>query len=128
MAVIADFDRYHEWAGPVRRCEVLEMGPDGLPSQVRFQVNFMGIGEEYVNSYTWYGDERVDWTLLHGASLKSQDGSYLLQSLGAGTLVEYDLTVDLKVPLPGLIRRRAQSAIIDSALKDLKKAVESQHL
>jgi hypothetical protein len=38
--------------------------------------------------------------------------------------VEYDLTVELKVPLPGLIRRRAQSAIIDSALKDLKKAVE----
>ena len=124
MQVIADFDRYHEWAGPVRRCEVLEMGDDGLPRQVHFSVQFMGIGDEYVNAYTWHGDSRVDWTLVHGKSLKSQDGSYILNPHPDGTRVEYDLTVELSVPLPGLIRRRAQSAIIDSALKDLKRAVE----
>jgi hypothetical protein len=126
MHVIADFDHYQDWAGPVRSCHVLETGGDGLPSQVRFSVHFMGIGDEYVNGYTWHGDERVTWTLVEGKSLKAQDGSYILTPKGSTTLVEYDLTVELKVPLPGLIRRRAQGVIIDSALKDLKKAVEGQ--
>ena len=126
MRVIADFDHYQDWAGPVRRCQVLETDAAGMPGQVHFSVHFMGIGDEYVNAYTWYGDERVTWTLVEGNSLKSQEGSYLLTPKGTATLVEYDLTVELKVPLPGLIRRRAQSAIIDSALKDLKKAVEGK--
>ncbi len=124
MQVIADFDHYHDWAGPVRRCRVLETDEVGMPSQVHFSVHFMGIGDEYVNAYTWHGDERVHWTLVEGNSLKSQDGSYTLTPRGSATVVEYDLTVELKVPLPGLIRRRAQGAIIDSALKDLKNAVE----
>ena len=40
------------------------------------------------------------------------------------TRVHYDLTVDVTIPLPGLIKRRAAGMITGTALRDLKKAVE----
>lgn len=126
MAVIAAIPDYPKWAGAVSTADVLESFPDGRPKRVHFEVSFMGISDSYENVYTWSGDDEVRWTLAEGKSMSAQDGLYRLTARDGGTHVEYELEVELKVKLPGLIRRRAQSAVIDSALKDLKKVVESQ--
>jgi ribosome-associated toxin RatA of RatAB toxin-antitoxin module len=126
MAVIADFPAYPEWAGPVKQIEVLEQGPDGRAKSVRFHVEVMGLSDVYVNEYTWNGDKRVDWTMSSGRSMKSQIGRYEMSPAGKGsTKVTYDLTVDIGIPVPGLIRRRIQSKVVDTALKDLKKRCEA---
>jgi hypothetical protein len=58
--------------------------------------------------------------------LRSLDGSYLLKPSGAGgTEVTYVLTVDVKIPMLGMIKRKAEKVIIDRALAGLKKRVES---
>jgi ribosome-associated toxin RatA of RatAB toxin-antitoxin module len=125
MGVIADFPSYPQWAGPVKQIEVLEEGPDGRAKSVRFHVEVMGLADLYVNEYTWNGDKRVDWTMSQGRSMKSQVGRYELAPAGKGaTKVTYDLTVDIGIPVPGLIRRRIQAKVVDTALKDLKKRCE----
>jgi ribosome-associated toxin RatA of RatAB toxin-antitoxin module len=125
MGVIADFPSYPQWAGPVKQIEVLEEGPDGRAKSVRFHVEVMGLSDLYVNDYIWSGDKRVDWTMSQGRSMKSQVGRYELAPAGNGaTKVTYDLTVDIGIPVPGLIRRRIQSKVVDTALKDLKKRCE----
>ena len=125
MGVIADFPSYPQWAGPVKQIEVLEEGPDGRAKSVRFHVEVMGLSDLYVNEYTWSGDKRVDWTMSQGRSMKSQVGRYELAPAGNGaTKVTYDLTVDIGIPVPGLIRRRIQAKVVDTALKDLKKRCE----
>jgi ribosome-associated toxin RatA of RatAB toxin-antitoxin module len=125
MGVIADFPSYPQWAGPVKQIEVLEEGPDGRAKSVRFHVEVMGLSDLYVNEYIWSGDKRVDWTMSQGRSMKSQVGRYELAPAGNGaTKVTYDLTVDIGIPVPGLIRRRIQSKVVDTALKDLKKRCE----
>ena len=126
MAVIADFPTYPEWAGPVKKMEVLEDGPDGRAKAVRFHVEIMGLSDVYTNHYTWDGDRRVDWTMSEGRSQKSQIGSYeMTPAPGGSTTVTYDLTVEIAIPVPGLIRRRIQSKVVDTALKDLKKRCEA---
>ena len=125
MGVIADFPAYTDWAGPVRRIEVLETGDDGRAKQVEFHVEIMGLSDTYVNEYEWDGDTHVTWTMVSGKSLKSQVGTYDLEQAGSATKVTYDLTVDVGIPVPGLIRRRIQSKIVDTALKDLKKRCEA---
>ncbi len=125
MAVIADFPAYPQWAGPVKRIEVLDPGSDGRAKQVRFHVEVMGLADSYINEYEWDGDDKVDWTMVEGKSLKSQHGRYQLTPAGSGTTVTYDLDVEVGVPLPGLIRRRMQGKIVDTALKDLKKRCEA---
>lgn len=124
MAVIADFSAYPQWAGPVKRTEVLEPGDDGRARKVRIDVELMGLSDRYVNEYVWDGDSKVSWTMLEGSSQKSQVGSYTLEPTGGGTKVTYDLTVEIAIPVPGLIRRRIQGKVVDAALKDLKKRVE----
>jgi hypothetical protein len=53
------------------------------------------------------------------------DGSYTLSSSGDGaTEIVYKLVVDLKVPLPGFVKRRAEGRIMGTALRELKAAVE----
>ncbi|HEX4429420.1 MAG TPA: SRPBCC family protein [Frankiaceae bacterium] len=126
MAVIADFPAYPEWAGPVKKMDVLEEGPGGRAKAVRFHVEIMGLADVYTNEYTWDGDRRVDWTMREGRSQKSQVGSYEMKpAAGGATTVTYDLTVEIAIPVPGLIRRRIQAKIVDTALKDLKKRCEA---
>jgi hypothetical protein len=52
------------------------------------------------------------------------DGTYSLTSVGAGTEVTYHLAVDVAIPLIGMLKRKAEKVIIDTALKGLKKHVE----
>jgi ribosome-associated toxin RatA of RatAB toxin-antitoxin module len=125
MAVIADIPAYPTWAGPVETAEVLEAGPDGRPLRARFVVNAVLTKDEFVNTYTWNGDESVSWTLVEGKAMSSQEGTYALADLGDGrTEVTYDLTVELNIKIPGLLRKKVQSGVVETAMKDLKKHVE----
>ena len=71
------------------------------------------------------GSGTVSWTLVEASVLKTMDGTYTLTATDAGTQVDYSLTVDLKIPVLGMLKRKAEKVIIDTALKDLKKRVES---
>lgn len=125
MAVIADFAAYPAWAGYIRQAEVLETGIDGRPKRVAFSLDAGVISDDYVLDYQWYDDERVTWHLVEGRMLKSQDGSYALTESGSGTDVGYELAVELHLPILGMFQRKAEKVIMDTALKELKRRVES---
>jgi ribosome-associated toxin RatA of RatAB toxin-antitoxin module len=125
MAVIGDFAAYPQWAGSVKATEVLSTGADGRPAQVKFMLDAGPIKDEYVLDYTWSGDERVDWNLVRANMQKSQQGSYVLVPRGGSTEVTYHLAVDLVIPMLGMLKRKAEKVIMDTALKELKKRVES---
>ncbi|WP_377272018.1 SRPBCC family protein [Peterkaempfera sp. SMS 1(5)a] len=127
MGVISDFAAYPEWTGEVKEIEVLGQGPDGRAEQVRLLLDAGAIRDEHVLAYTWDGDRKVTWTLVKSQMLKALDGSYSLAPLegGAATEVTYQLAVDVKIPMLGMIKRKAEKVIIDRALAGLKKRVES---
>ena len=126
MAVIADFESYPEWAEQVKSVEVLEPGAAGPPARVRFTMDAGPIKDAYTLDYTWAKDGRaVSWTLVKGQMQKAQDGSYTLTGGDTGTTVTYSLAVDLNIPMIGMLRRKAEKVIIDTALKGLKRRVES---
>lgn len=125
MAVIADFGSYPEWAAAVKEAEVLGAGPDGRASRVRFVLNAGPLKDEYVLAYAWNGDRDVRWSLEQARMLRALDGSYTLTPRGRGrTEVAYRLSVDLAMPMIGLLRRKAEKTIVDTALKELKRRVE----
>jgi ribosome-associated toxin RatA of RatAB toxin-antitoxin module len=125
MAVIADFAAYPEWADSMRETEVLSTDEAGRPKQVRFKVDAGAISDEYTLDYTWARNE-VTWTLVQAKMVKGMDGAYVLRDLGGeGTEVTYRLAVDVAIPMIGMLKRKAEKVIIDTALKGLKKRVES---
>jgi hypothetical protein len=126
MAVIADFENYPVWAGSVKKAEVLETGTDGRARRVAFTLDAGVVRDQYELEYEWSGDSRVDWHLLKAQMMRAQDGSYLLERTDdAATLVTYSLSVDLVIPMLGLLKRKAERIIMDTALRELKKRVES---
>ncbi|WP_327119388.1 SRPBCC family protein [Streptomyces sp. NBC_01341] len=127
MGVIADFDRYPEWTGEVKEAEILAVDDQGRAEQVRLVLDAGAIKDDHVLAYTWNSEYEVGWTLVKSQMLRALDGSYALAPLGEGdrTEVTYRLAVDVKIPLLGMIKRKAEKVIIDRALAGLKKRVES---
>jgi ribosome-associated toxin RatA of RatAB toxin-antitoxin module len=125
MAVIADVATYPQWSTGIKSATVDDSAGDGRPAKATFVLDAGVIKDTYTLAYTWSGDERVAWTLADGGTmLKSQVGSYTLQDKGGQTEVVYRLAVELKVPMLGMFKRKAEKVIIDTALKGLKKRVE----
>ncbi len=127
LAIIADFPNYPVWATSVRRAEVLERGSDGLALRVAFTLDAGIVKDQYELRYRWAA-ERVDWELTSGQMMRSQVGSYVLSSAPAtpgSTLVTYRLRVELAIPMLGLLKRKAERVVMDTALKELKRRVES---
>ncbi|WP_326599459.1 SRPBCC family protein [Streptomyces sp. NBC_01803] len=127
MAVIADFGRYPEWTGEVKEAEVLATDAQGRAEQVRLLLDAGAIKDEHTLAYTWQSGEEVSWSLVKSRMLRALDGSYHLAPVSDGkrTEVTYQLTVDVKIPMLGTIKRKAEKVIIDRALDGLKKRVES---
>ncbi len=126
MRVIADFGSYPDWATGVRSAEVLESGPDGRPFRVRFGLDAGVIRDSYVLAYDWDGDQEVRWRLSEAGSMVTEmSGAYQLTGNGADTKVSYELAVGTRVPMLGMLKRRAEKTIIETALKGLKSRAES---
>ena len=94
------------------------------------------IRDTYVLAYVWDVAEdstgMVSWTLVRAPVsarvLKAFNGSYTLEVSGTGTAVTYRLSIDVKIPGFGMLRRKAETIIIDTALEALKKHIESASL
>jgi hypothetical protein len=126
MQVIADFDAYPAWAQGVKKADVVQDGSDGRAKQVYFELDASPIKDQYTLEYDWNGDKSVRWWLVQGKMLKGMDGAYELDGRGTGTTeVTYRLAVDISIPMIGMLKRKAEKVIIDTALKGLKKRVES---
>ncbi|WP_066907052.1 SRPBCC family protein [Millisia brevis] len=126
MAVIADFPAYPDWVNAASTVEVLDTLPDGRAHRVRFVLDAGMVKDTFELEYDWASDGcKVSWKLVSGGMQKSQDGSYTLVETDAGTEVTYELAVDLTVPMIGMFKRKAEKVITDTALKELKKRVES---
>ncbi len=126
MAVIADFASYPSWAKGVKTADVRRTNADGTADQVYFELDVSPIKDEYTLAYDWDGDRQVTWELVEGKMLRALDGAYVLRDLGNdSTEVTYRLALDVSIPLIGMLKRKGEKILIDTALKGLKKRVES---
>lgn len=129
LGVIADFASYPEWTGAVKQAVVTVTDEDGWAEQVRFTLDAGAISDTYVLAYLWdFAEDStgvVSWTLVEAGMLKSMDGAYELASTdGTSTTVTYRLSVDVRIPMLGMLRRKAEKVIIETALNELKKRAE----
>ena len=126
MAVIADLAAYPDWSDGITSVEVLSVyEEDGRPADARFHLDSGPIRDDYELEYDWDGDSEVTWKLTKGDMVTAMDGMYKLTPNGDSTTVLYRLAVDVKIPMLGMIKRKAEKVIVDTALKGLKERVES---
>lgn len=123
--VLIDFESYPQWARDIKETRIVATGDDGRPSEVLYRAAAMGRSTTYTLRYDWDGaPNRLGWSLVEGDIMRGLDGAYLLDADGDATEVTYDLRVDLVIPLPAFVKRRAEARIVTTALRALRTRVE----
>ncbi len=127
FAVVSDFERYPDWAADIKQVTVDRRDDEGRPLDVTFRAAAFGRSTSYTLSYDYRdAPATLAWKQTAGDLTSKLDGSYTFEPTSSGgTQVTYVLDVELRVPLPGFIKRRAQFRIMHTALEELKARVES---
>ena len=126
FAVVTDFEHYPEWAADIKQVSMLERDDEGRATKVAFRVAAFGRSTSLVLVYDYVdAPARLSWTQDHGDLTSRYEGEYSFESSGEDTEVVYHLYVELRVPLPGFIKRRAEGRIMGTALRELKSRVEA---
>jgi ribosome-associated toxin RatA of RatAB toxin-antitoxin module len=125
--VAVDFESYPEWLRDVKEAKILTVDGEGRGIRVEFRAAALGKSIRYVLEYDYSAaPSSFSWHWVEGDMLRQLDGTYRFEPDGpSSTRVHYDLAVELAMPLPGLVKRRAAGLIMGSALKELKKQVEA---
>ena len=125
VAVVLDFENYPEWAKDVKLAKVRERDDQGRATQVEFRASALGRSTHYTLKYNYSeAPNRVSWELVEGDIMRSLNGAYSFLEVDGGTQVFYELDIELVIPLPGFVKRRAEARILDS-VKELKSRAES---
>jgi ribosome-associated toxin RatA of RatAB toxin-antitoxin module len=125
--IVADIERYPEWVADLKEVHVLERDNANRPVVVAFRAAAFGRSTSYTLVYDYSrAPEQFGWVQRSGDLTDRLDGFYLFaEAPGGGTEITYQLVAELRVPLPGFIKRRAEGNILHAAIRDLKARVES---
>lgn len=124
--VLTDFEHYPEWAADIKAVSIDERDAEGRPTEVTFRAAAFGRSTSYTLRYDYSGaPSRLSWEQVKGDVTRRLDGSYDISPSDDGSAdITYHLVVDLKVPLPVFVKRRAEGRITYTALKELRARVE----
>lgn len=122
--VLVDFESYPSWARDIKETRVVATDADGRPAEVLYRAAAMGRSTTYTLRYDWSSaPDRLGWSLAEGDIMRALDGAYEFRADGDATDVTYHLSVDLKIPLPAFVKRRAEARIVSTALRSLRSHV-----
>lgn len=122
--IATDVERYPEWARDIKSVTVLSRDGEGRPAEVEFRASALGRSTHYTLRYD-YGEApgALAWHMVKGDIMRSIEGAYHFSPSGSGTEVRYDLAIELVVPLPGFVKRRAEVRILNT-VRELKARAE----
>lgn len=124
--IATDFERYPEWATDVKSAVVLQRDGEGRATEVEFRTSALGRSTHYVLAYDYSAaPHRLAWRMVKGDIMRAVDGAYMFApDASGGVVLTYNLSIDLIVPLPGFVKRRAEVRILNT-VKELKVRAEA---
>jgi uncharacterized membrane protein len=125
-AIATDFEKYPDWAKDVKDVIVRGRDEQGRPVEVEYRASALGRSTHYTLWYDYNDAPNVlAWKMLRGDIMRTIDGAYhFSDTADGGTEVRYDLAIELVVPLPGFVKRRAEVRILNT-VRELKTRAEA---
>ena len=125
-AVVFDIANYPSWSTSFKAVEVLASDGQGGPTQVKMSVDAGALKDKPTLNYDWSAyPDRVEFSLEDADLLTEMSGSFIVKDNGDETEVTSELTVALSMPVPDMMRKKAEKSTIDLALKQLKEKLEN---
>ncbi len=124
-AAIIDYETFPTWQGAVVDTEVLDWDAKGRGKRVRLFVDAKVRKVDYTLDYSYDEPKRIEWDFVEGNGINAADGHYLFEDLGNDrTRATYKLGLEVGIPLPGPVARRAHKSTLKGSVEDLKKEAE----
>src|SRR3954449_495548 len=125
FAAIIDYETFPTWQGAVVDTEVLDWDAKGRGKRVRLFVDAKVRRVDYTLDYSYEQPVRIEWDFVEGNGINDADGHYLFEELGADrTRATYKLGLEVGIPLPGPVARRAPQSTLNASREDLKREAE----
>ncbi|MCB0967107.1 MAG: SRPBCC family protein [Ilumatobacter sp.] len=124
--IATDLEQYPIWTHDVKEVVITSRDDEGRPHEVEFRTSALGRSTHYTLEYDYTSaPKKLAWSMVKGDIQRSIDGAFSFQPTDdGGTHVQYDLAIELVVPLPGFVKRRAERRILN-AIKELKTFAEA---
>jgi coenzyme Q-binding protein COQ10 len=121
--VLINYESYPDFMDGVSR--VTETSRDGNVAVVEYNLNIIK-KFNYTVKITEVENESVSWTFEGGDLFHSNVGSWTLKDNGDGTTdVTYQLDLEFKVKVPGMIAKKLVSSNLPSMMKAVCKKAQS---
>jgi len=124
--VITDLENYPHWADAITEATVTKRDPSGRPLLAHFSVNARVLDVDYHLEYDYDG-EAITWRLQNGDLVSQLEGAYTLHETADGIRVDYELEIDVNIPLPAFLKARAARQILETGLLGLRRRCEAIH-
>lgn len=122
---IASVGTYPTWSSSMKAVKVLE-GDSVKPTKVEMSLSSGALRDEAILLFDWSAfPAALSFTLESADLLTAMDGRQELKSIGDETEISYSLTVALSMPVPDMMRLKAEKAVVDQTLKELKAHIEN---
>lgn len=121
-----ELDKYPEWSSQIKSAEALARDDENRVTKVKMSIDAGMMKDRVTLDYDWsQAPAKLTFTLDDADLLTSMEGMYSLKSIDEDTTeVTYQLEVSLSMPIPAMMRQKAEKATIDAALSQLKAHLE----
>jgi Polyketide cyclase / dehydrase and lipid transport len=125
FAAITDYETFPKWQTAVVDTEVLDWDTQGRGKRVRLFIDARVRKVDYTLDYRYDEPGRIEWDFVEGNGINDADGHYVFEDLGDGrTRATYKLGLEVGIPLPGPVARRAHKSTLKASVDDLKQEAE----
>lgn len=122
-----ELDKYPEWSTQIKSSEALDRDDQGRVTKVKMSIDAGMMKDRLTLDYDWsQAPSKLSFSMEDADLLTSMDGIYTISSVDEDTTeVTYELEVSLSMPIPAMMRQKAEKATIDAALAQLKSHLEA---
>ena len=119
-------DKYPEWSTQIKSAEAIDRDEQGRITKVKMSIDAGMMKDRPTLDYDWSeAPSKLSFTLDDADLLTGMNGVYSIKSIDEDTTeVTYELEVSLSMPIPAMMRQKAEKATIDAALSQLKTHLE----
>ena len=125
--LLFELDKYPEWSTQIKSSEALDRDDQGRVTKVKMSIDAGMMKDRLTLDYDWsQAPSKLSFSLEDADLLTGMDGIYTISSIDEDTTeVVYELEVSLSMPIPAMMRQKAEKATIDAALAQIKSHLEA---
>lgn len=126
-AILFDLAAYPTWSTAIKSAEVKATDDQGRATSLKVSIDAGMMKDRVLLNYDWSAaPDRLEFSLDEADLLTAMNGAYITKAIDADTTsVTYELGVEVSMPIPSMMRTKAEKATIDQALAQLKEHAEN---